>query len=71
MASLNEIFVSCALYFHYDGEVDIDSILEGITEITEKQKKGEFFTDPSKKQRGVMGFTPEPPIAPPPAPIRG
>jgi AAA+ superfamily predicted ATPase len=56
MSILNEIYISCALYHHYDGSVDIDVVMEQIKSISEKQQSGKFFT--SDKKPNQLGFAP-------------
>lgn len=52
MAVLNEVYTSCALYYHYDGVVNVSSLMDQLREIDKKQKKGEFLTT----DKNAVGF---------------
>lgn len=53
LASLNEIYTSVALQYHYDGKVDICNILNYMKNIKRKTEKNDFIQDSSKS----LGFT--------------
>jgi AAA+ superfamily predicted ATPase len=43
MATLNEIFISCALYKYQTGSVDISKVMKEIEKVDASQKKGDFM----------------------------
>lgn len=55
MAMLNEIYVSSALHFHYDGKVNISVIMEHLNEMNKKQLSKDFYSN----DRPNVGFTAE------------
>ena len=45
VAQLNELYTAAALQWHYDGKVDMDQIIEDLTEANKKAKRNEWEDD--------------------------
>jgi len=52
MVTLNEIHISLALQYHYEGTVSIHKVISELNDIKKKQDIGDFET----KERGPVGF---------------
>ena len=57
MATLNEIHVSLALQYHYDGEIDIAKIIDDLRQISNMQRKGNFSTEETTQPVGFVPMT--------------
>jgi SpoVK/Ycf46/Vps4 family AAA+-type ATPase len=52
MATLNELYTSVVLQHCYDGLVDVDSIIDSLKKVSEKQEKDTWF----ETNKRTMGF---------------